>query len=360
VVRVHLGPGPAGEDQGPAGLRTEVLSGAVAVANAGGEVTTQAEQGNLARAGQTPLAPTPLLPRPDASGWPDRVERLPIDFPLTPVPGAAAYRTQMAPLAAGAAPAGDGPFTVIASDETSVAARIRARDVEDGRYVLRVRAIDASGLEGRSTDQAVLVHARPEPPLLISPEAETATTDSRPAFRWTEADPALRFRLQIFAAESNQPIDEQLLDSATAQATQDLPLGRYRWRVAAIDPVRGQGPWGDFQGFRRVLPGPGVEIAPPEDGRLSLRWTAQPHTARYRLQVARDRGFATVLADVESAEPQVTLEGLAPGLHHVRVQAIGEDGYTGPWGGTQTFTVPESRRSYWPALWLLLPALMLL
>jgi hypothetical protein len=161
-------------------------------------------------------------------------------------------------------------------------------------------------------------------------------------------------------ADGTEPIDEQLLDQASAQSAQDLPVGLYRWRVATVDATQlGQGPWGDFQAFRRVLPGPGVDIAPPEDGRLALRWTAQPHTARYRLQVAREDSFAAPLVDVETTTPQYALEALSPGQHHVRVRAIGEDGYTGPWGGTQTFTVPEPQRSYWPALWLLLPALVL-
>ncbi|MDB5847966.1 MAG: hypothetical protein JWP29_1718 [Rhodoferax sp.] len=354
VFRVQVAPAPPGAvAQGPV-LRTEVLVGAVAVANTSGQVTAQADQGSVTQAGQAPMAPVPLLPGPDPTGWPERIERLPIDLPMAPVAGAAAYRTLVAPAAAAAG------FAVITSDETSPAARIRARDVEDGHYRLQVRAIDANGLEGRSTEHTVVVHARPEPPLLIAPEPDAASTAERPAFRWTEADPTRRYRLQIFTVDGTQPLDEQLLDVATAQAAQDLPVGLYRWRVAAIDPAKGQGPWGDFQTFRRVLPGPGVQIAPPEDGRLALRWTAQPQTARYRLQVARENSFATPLVDVETATPQYALEGLAPGLHHVRVRAIGEDGYTGPWGGTQTFSVPEPRRNYWPALWLLIPALVLL
>jgi hypothetical protein len=154
--RVHLAAEAGGE-----GLRTEVLVGAVAVANASGQVLAQADQGNVAQAGQPPQAPVPLLPAPNAAGWPGRIERLPIDLPITPVPGAAAYRTQLAPAGSVPGPSVDGPFTAVASDETSPAARIRARDVADGAYLLRVRAIDARGLEGRSADHAVVVHTRP-------------------------------------------------------------------------------------------------------------------------------------------------------------------------------------------------------
>jgi hypothetical protein len=126
--------------------------------------------------------------------------------------------------------------------------------------------------------------------------------------------------------------------------------------MAAIHPQKGQGPWGDAQSFRRVLPGPGVDIPPPKDGNLSLRWTAQPQTAKYRLQVDIDKTFASPQTDAQTDTTQYALQNLAPGTHYVRVQTIGEDGYTGPWGGTQSFTVPDAP-SPWRVLLLLLPLL---
>ena len=331
-------------------VRTEVLEGAVNLANAAGQVTAQAAQGSVAQTGQAPGQPVALLPAPSLDHLPERIERLPIDLPITPLAGAAGYRTQIAP---------DARFSVIASDEAALAPRVRARDVEDGRYLLRVRAIDAQGLEGLSAERALVVHARPEPPLLIEPAPDAVTTSERPSFRWTQADPALTYRLQITRAQEAAAFDEQVLAAASAQPAKDLPTGLYQWRMAAIHPARGQGPWGDAQPFRRVLPGPDVQIAVPQDGSLNLRWPAQPQTARYRLQVARDDSFATPLVDVETELPQYRLQDLKPGLHHVRVLAIGADAYTGPWGGVQTFTVSETSSPYWRALWLLLPALVL-
>lgn len=329
-------------------LRTEVLSGAVNVANPSGQVTAQAAQGSVAQTGQVPSAPVALLPAPSLDSLPERVERLPIDLPLPALAGASGYRTQIAP---------DAQFNVAISDETSPAARIRARDVDDGSYVLRVRAIDAQGLEGLSSQRTLVVHARPEPPLLIEPAPDAVTTAERPVFRWTQADPSWSYRLQIMASGAAEVFDEQVVQAPTVQPARDLPTGLYQWRVAAIHPSKGPGPWGDAQPFRRVLPGPGVDIPPPQDGSLTLRWSAQPQTAQYRLQVARDNSFASPQTDAQTEAAQYQLQGLEPGVHHVRVQAIGADGYVGPWGGTQTFTVPEPRPQYWPALLLLLPAL---
>ncbi|APW38115.1 hypothetical protein RD110_13670 [Rhodoferax koreense] len=335
-------------------LRTEVLEGAVNVANRTGEATPQALQGNVSRTGAAPAPPVALLAAPNLDGLPARIERLPVDLPVAPLAGAVAYRTQVAP---------DARFEVVTSDETTLAARVRARELEDGSHVLRVRAIDAQGLEGLSAERALQVHARPAPPLLIEPAPDAVLTTARPRFRWTEGDPRLSYRLQLAAGDGApafvEPVDAQDVPRGTAQAGLDLPVGAYRWRVAAVDPQKGQGPWGDAQAFRRVLPGPDVAIAPVEEGRLILRWSAQPQAARYRFQIAREAAFGAPILDAETETPQYALQDLAPGIYQVRVQAIGADGFAGPWGAPQTFTVPEAPSPYWRALWLLIPALLM-
>jgi hypothetical protein len=331
-------------------LRTEVLSGAVSVASTLGQVVNQGDQGSVAVAGQPPGPPTKLLPAPSLEALPAQIERLPIDVPFPALAGAVAYRTQIS---------ANPDFAALASDEASGAARIRARDVIDGSYTLRVRAIDAQGLEGQTAQRQIVVHARPEPPLMIEPPLDAPTTATRPVFRWTQGDPTWRYRLQIMGEDGTGVLDDQVVSGATAQATPELTPGLYKWRVAAIDPAKSgkeQGPWGDAQAFRRVLPGPGVEIPPPKDGSLAFRWTAQPQTANYRLQVARDNSFTTPVADAKTEAPQFLLQDLEPGLYYVRVQAIGADGYTGPWGTAQSFTMPEVPQ-HWRALFLLIPLL---
>jgi hypothetical protein len=327
-------------------MRTEVVTGAVQVANATGQVTAQAAQGTVAQSGSRPAAPIALLPTPSLEGLPETIERLPIAWPIQPLAGASRYRTQLAATT---------EFSAMLSDEVTDAARIRVRDIEDGSYALRVRGIDAQGLEGLSAERRLVIHTQPEPPLLIDPAPEAATTAARPSLRWTQGDASLQYRVQL--SVDGKPVDEQVVASASAQPPQDLPPAIYQWRVAAIHPTKGQGPWGDTQPFRRVLPGPGVEIPQPQDGSLTLRWSAQPQTARYHLQVARDDSFNITLADADTETSQFSLKDLQPGPHYVRVKATGTDGYTGPWGSTQTFVVPQAPPSRWGLLLLLIPAL---
>lgn len=330
--------------------RTEVLSGRVSVANPVGEVLAQDGQGSVARgSGLPPDDPVRLLAAPNLSGLSNRVERLPLDLPFEPLAGATGYRTQIAPTAA---------FDSLLSDEIGTVPRVRARDLDDGNYVIRVRGVDPQGLEGWSAQHSFTLRARPEPPLLMEPMPEALFESGWPTFRWTLADPSWNYRLQVMAGDSLTPVVDQTIRSGQQPlAAQDLAPGHYRWRVAAIQPGKGQGPWGDMQGFRRVLPGPGVEAPQSVDGLLVLRWANQESGETYHLQVSKTSDFLNPLVDVRVDQPQHSLRDLGPGAYQVRVRAIGTDGFSGLWGDNQTFEVTEPEPPRWPWLLLLLPLL---
>jgi len=337
---------------------TEVLEGTVDVANATGQVQAGAGLGTLAQLGRAPLAPVPLLAAPDLSALPARLERLPIDWQLTPVPGAVAYRTQLAP---------DAGFTTIVSDEVSTAPRARVLDIADDNYVMRVQAIAADGLEGIPAERPVLVYTRPQAPTLISPEPDAQTTSARPVFRWTQLDPGWRYRLELRRSEdlSVVPMHALTTDSSNGVALDtDLAPGRYFWRVASIVAATGrQGPWGDLQAFRYVLPSPGLDPVRVDAGNVTLRWPALPNAMAYDLQMAQDGGFEKPLLDVRAETAQHQLTGLAPGSYRLRLRAVSQDGYAGPWGPVQSFQVPEPVKpepNHWEKLLLLIPVLVIL
>lgn len=343
---------------------TEVLEGAVEVSNMAGAALAGAGFGTVARRGQVPDPPRPLLPATDVSALPQRLERLPIDWPLPAVPGATAYRTQIAP---------DARFESIVSDEATERPRARAVDVPDGHYVLRVRAIDAQGLEGLTGERAIEVYARPEPPLLIEPEPGSQTTSSRPLFRWTQANTSWNYRLEVYPAggdTSTTPLHTQAVVAAgQTELGIDLAPGEYRWRLASIVPDSGrQGPWGDLQSFRRVLPSPALEPPVVTPGNTTVRWPALPHAGAYVLQLARAGDtFERPLLEARPDTSQFQLQELAPGSYQLRLRAIAPDGFAGPWGPAQQFTIPQPpppappppEPEHWRALLLLLPALLL-
>jgi hypothetical protein len=343
----------------PATTWAEVLDGAVQVGNDAGAVRAEAGFGTVAQAGRAPEPPQPLLAAPDLSVLPARLERLPIDWPLPPVPGAVSYRTQVAP---------DTRFDSVVSDEQTTPARARVLDIDDGNYILRVRAIDAQGLEGLASERPVLVYARPQAPALISPEPDATVATPRPTFRWTEADATWHYRIEIRrdAPTTEVPWHAQTATSAHGtESTIDLPPGVYHWRVASVIPASGrQGPWGDTQSFRVVLPPPEPEPVQIQPGNVTIRWPTLPNASAYDLQVTPGTDFTQALIDIRSSTPQHQLRDLAPGAYQLRIRAISQDGFAGPWGRPQGFVIPEPVKpapepSPWRALLILLPALIL-
>lgn len=336
-----------------ASTRTEVLGGRVVVGNAQGQALLPGGSGTLARTGQPPEAPRPLLDGPGLDDVPTRVERFPIDLPLRAVAGAVRYRSQLLPVDAAQG---------LLADQVASAARVRLPDMPDGDYRLQVRAIDAHGLEGRPTERLLHVDARPFPPLPLKPAPEGTTTELRPRLEWTQSTTGPRevlLQLSRAADFTGEVIAMSLPDVGHALAPQDLVPGTWHWRVAAVTADEGRGPWGDGQPFRRVVPGPGAEAPQAQDGQLVLRWPRASGAARYRVEVVSTQAGASPLADVTQAAVQLTLPEPAPGTYTVRVQGIDDDGQPGPWGPPQQFTVSEPPPPpRWDFLWLLLPLLL--
>jgi hypothetical protein len=354
--------------------RSEVLEGAVQFGNAAGTVLARAAQGSVASQGAVPTPPAALLPPPDLSPLPERAERLPLALPFTPLPGAARYRSQLAP---------DADFHVTLSDQTSEGPRVTAAALPDGPYVLRVRGIDAQGLEGLAAQRPLELRTQPVPPLQIEPAPGAITSQARPTFRWTQVDRASGYRLRLMSespqsatgaasAESagnaaraggaaGEPLADRQVD-ATGQAVpqQDLPPGAYAWRVATIDANGRQGPFSDAQAFRIVLPGPQAQAVAGPPGGLTLRWSAMPGAAGYRAQLAGPAGFDPPLRAASTTAPEWTLQDLPPGAYQVRVQALEADGTALPFGEPQRFQVTEpDPPSGWLRLLLLVPLLLL-
>jgi hypothetical protein len=335
--------------------RLEVLEGAVALRNTGASKATTGRPvaagfGATAAPGAT-TAPEALLPPPDLAATPTRIERLPLTFGWAALPGASGYRAQVFDAAGSAERLRlDGLFT---------AAGARwADDLADGAYELRVRAVAASGLEGRDARLGFTLKARPEPPLLSAPAADARVGADRIDFAWARHPQAARYRLQVAddAGFSAPRIDRD--DLTTTTATVELPVGTHHWRLASIRADGDTGPWGDAQQVTRVELPPAPAPEPPQaeaDG-VRLRWGAGKPGTRYQVQVSRDAAFAGLLHDAEVDTPAWLLPSPEPGLYRVRVRAIDAEGFRGPFGAPQEVEVP---RSPW---WLLLglPLVLLL
>jgi hypothetical protein len=319
----------------PPSTRGEVLEGRVDVAGAGGSTPVAAGFGTVVDAAGRVAAPVPLLPPPVLGGLPTLQERVLVRFTLPPLPGAVAWRAQVA---------ADAGFERVLADLRETGDQLRIAGLPDGDYRLRVRGVDAVGLEGRDADLAFRLKARPEPPLPSSPGPGERRFGDRVEFGWAANADAGRYRLQLATDPSfAAPLRE--LDDLRGLGTviEGLAPGTYHWRLRSVRPDGDPGPWGDPGSFE-LRPAPPAPPAPSVDGRgVRFAWEGLPGQA-FDFQVARDAAFGALLFERRLSETAIELPRPASGRYWVRLRAIDPDGFVGPFGGAQFFDVPHCLR----------------
>lgn len=339
-------------DAQAAQTRLEVLSGRVETQAGQARVAVDAGMGSVAQSGQPPGAPRPLTAAPALPALPGRLERLPLQFNWSAMAGAQGYRAQVL----------QGPLKdQLLLDGRFAQPLARWADLPDGHYTLRVRGIDAQGLEGRDAELAFTLKARPEPPLVSTPAQGAKVYGETARFAWARVAAATRYRLQV---SGGADFAEAAYDNAqllAPQAELPLPPGAYFWRVASIattaDGQADPGPFGDAQAFTQRAEPPSPAMQSPQVGAqgLELRWQQPAPGQRVRFQVARDEAFLQIVQDQTTEQPSVVIREPAPGLYFVRVRTIDADGFEGRFGAAQQVEVPPDRP--W---WLLLPLGLLL
>ena len=329
-------------------LLAEVLQGRVAVGN----TPLDAGYGTVATPGR--VAPArPLPAAPDLATLPARVERLPLQFGFGAATGAARYRAQVFD------GAGEGRLILEGLFDTPRAAW--AETPPDGRYELRVRAADASGIEGRAATWAFTLKARPEPPFQLTPRAGERLPDAAVAFTWSAHPEGARYRLQVAAGPDFAAPLVDRSDLAGTSFTGQLPPGTWHWRLATVRADGDTGPWGDAATLERAdppPPPPAPPVEPPKtsDAGLVMRWAASPLAGvRYQVQVARDAAFTQPVVDETTAATEWLLPRPEPGTYHLRVRSVAPDGRAGDFGAAQVVEITGARGWLW-----LLPLLLLL
>ncbi|MBW8847437.1 MAG: FecR domain-containing protein [Burkholderiales bacterium] len=330
--------------------RMQVLHGAVHADGLGADVA--ADQGLLAQGAARSVAP--LLPAPDLSGLAPLAERLPLHLAWAGGPaGAATWRAQLYPR-------GDVDRLLLdAHVAEPVATWPEARELADGDYTLRVRAIDARGQEGAAADATVTLQARPEPPFIRAPAAGAVSYSGEMALAWTRNTVAPDVRLQIArdAGFKDLALQPPPIDAANYEVR--LPDGVYHWRIASVEAGGRSGPFSDAQTFELKPPPPAPPPVEPEvsGDQLKLRWRADAGVTHYELEWSKTEIFDG--ADVQryqTDEPQLALPKPSPGKYFLRARAFNAAGAASPWGQTQMIEQPYPRW-LWLLPLLLIPAL---
>lgn len=317
--------------------QTEVLEGRVAVSTPRGSALLRPGFGALVAAGQAGVKPIALLPAPDLSGNPGYSLSARPELAWPAVAGAARYRVQAS---------GGARFDTLSVDAETGSPAYTLPALGQGVHFVRVRAIDAAGVEGRDAILRLQVDGQPQPPYTIAPAAESVVRTPEVVLSWTQAPTAVGYEYEVAQAAGAAPAVQARTGGRT-QATLDTPLapGDYTWRVRSIDASGKAGPFGDAVPFvvRPLVPVTDIDSAAATAGdtrEVTFRWPAGQPGQRYRFQMSRSPDFGDIRVDEVVDRAEITLPKLRSGTWYLRAQTIDSDGFEGPFPPAQKIEVP--------------------
>jgi hypothetical protein len=310
----------------------EVTEGRVQVDGAGRKLLLRPNQGTVNAADGTPAAKSALLVEPAALEL-DATQR-PMLLRWAAVSGAQRYRVQVG---------GTAAFPYLLHDRVVTDLQDSIDGLPDGSHYIRVRAIDAQGIEGR--DAVIEAQVTLSPPFAIETVDRSQVDVEQPRFRWATMGPGVRYHFQLAGAGGfEQPLlDLPDLPATELRSPQVLPPGDYAWRIAAIDREGRKSRYNDMVRFVVLPPAAGPVVSGDSDASdrraLHLRWPAGQAGQQFRFQLSAKADFSVLTVDRTLAENQIALPRLGTGTWHARVQVIDSDGYARPFGPGQSFKV---------------------
>lgn len=308
----------------------EVLEGKVAVNGAEKKKLIKAGYGTQVKKGKPPILPRKLLESPQLKAIPETIHNINSIVSWESVEGALQYRIEAA---------ADTHFNTILWQQFSHYSRAALPDLPDGRYFIRVRAVDELGIEGKSLVHPILIDARPQPPIQLKPVEDYVLRGKTPELQWTASSEADKYRLEIAA---DKEFKQLLLKKDNFDKTHFSPsglaeTGQYYWRLTSIASDGEVGPFGATRAYEiKPVPDkvePMMETA--DDGKLVATWRSGASGQTYLLQLSYDEQFRDLELEQKMDEPLFSFEPVSGQVRYLRIRAIEPDGYQGPWGATQ-------------------------
>lgn len=321
---------------------SEVLTGQVQVSGGQKVINVSSGFGTVTSLSAPPSPPVKLLPPPDLTQTSAIYERLPLIITLPPLAGASTYRTQIAK---------DQNFDAMWSEFTTTKLPFRDGDIPDGDYWLRVRGIDAAGIEGRDAIMPFTLNARPEPPFIILPLPDGVIDPIAREFQWAAQSEAAHYIVMVSQDPkfSTTIVNDTKIIGNKFQLIDPLSPGHYFWRIASVSAIEGTGPFTDAIPFRMPFPGPVMEEAKFDKSQMTFAWRAGGEGQRFHFQLARDKEFTQILHDENTTATQLTVNRPDGGKYFLRTKTIESDGFEGPWGPAQAIDIPYAN-PYWKLL----------
>ncbi len=317
------------DSENPDLSRVEVLGGTVHTSSGGGARDVTAGFGTTVAKGVAPRSLVKLLPPPEIYSPPGYSRELPVDIKWQNVDGAESYRIQIH--------RSEGEQTLLI-DKIIPIAHFNTSALEDHDYVIRIRAIDANGLEGSNAEKTLRLDARPRPPLAISPRPDETVRTNLPEFEWSTPVGSTEYHFQLSeSSDLNSPVIDSKSFTGTRFVPEQLEPGTYYWRMATFAKEK-EGPFSPVQSFtlRPTPEAPDLSKMSTEgdEKNITLRWQPGKDGQQYKIQMAKDLGFKEVIREEQLQQPVLATE--RPGEQfYFRVKVIDVDGFEGDWSPAQ-------------------------
>jgi len=164
------------------------------------------------------------------------------------------------------------------------------------------------------------------------------------AFAWNGVDGAQGYRFQIADHSQFSTLLADRETTAPSGLWHDLPDGDYFLRLRAVDDDKLEGWNGDYAFSVDARPFPPFLVEPKDnitlrDARPTLSWSEPEDARKYRVQLASDPEFATLLHDdIQGTAARFSPgQPLAVGRYYWRIASIDTSGEQGPYSDIHQF-----------------------
>lgn len=292
----------------------EVSEGKVQVDNKVSPVLIPQGFGIVSEKGKAADKPIQLLPAPTLTQARNEYPAKPVTIDWQNFDQATAYRVELF---------ADEAFKERLQSFTTESNKVAFNTIETGEYSVRIRAIDANGLEGLDTRHSFKLNGAP-----IAPTHLTAKNDllvgEKIALQWNPSESAESYLLEVSDTDTFETlIAKDKTENSQLEINELLAEGEYFWRVIAINKY-GKGYPSEIKNLSVVIAEKPVLLS-ATDMEVGSKFIAKssevPYATSYQWQLASDEDFNNIVAAEETKTSELTIDGLSIGDYYVRVAA---------------------------------------
>lgn len=200
----------------------------------------------------------------------------------------------------------DSLFVTTLTDTTLADTTCLTTGTNNTRYFVRVKGISGTDTSFWSaTVSYTTIAALPAQPVVIAPADNQINVALTTRIVWNSCATATGYHFTISANSgfATPIVDDTLANDTSRTVTSLSSATRYWYRVRAINAA-GAGPWSDIRIFTTVPPVAGATVPRlPANNAINVAvstlfsWDSIPLATSYRLQIARNSEFSTLIVD---------------------------------------------------------------